>query len=739
MVDGDQLGIQALVDRLDDADRLLDNEEELISPLDTRNAITDTIRTLQHLRQYQAVCYYKDGTRSVKDFTDGTSATTRASELTTWLATLNDDCTVYIPPGQYEVGATPVTISQSGITVFAYGAVFKRGDNIDSQNVVHFNGSGSCDVYGMTVDGNRAGNWQVITTKNNAIEADGYSWIRFTNTEAYDVHTTYGSHAPRCIEVSSSVNTSVFVNCYVRNGGWSCLRIRSRNQEYYGTVCEITEPSVLAADKNEYTFSGTTLTATDGTHSLSVDDRIVFLSTTTLPTGLEGRWIYYVKTTPTADTFTVALTSGGTAISLSGGAGTHYVYKVDSTTNRDRFYSCDLGEIDSFKWYGGEWKSTLPIAMAATITPDNRASSNKTMTCSDDSPDALFTSGAAHGFSVGNTVFLRLEAAGALPTGFNHFDVYWVTEVPTTTTLKLSYLEFGENIAFQDAGSGTIQVAHIYPAPSVLIDGLKIDCRYHDLRGSSDRGWIKVDNLGKCVIKNVYVPFAGHHGWHKALLSVDGPSEDPLAAGVGDSGGRRMDILLEACRVETGGILHLGGIIHNLTVNDCDFGNERHIANSIVEGLLAFHAEFNRCRFRSASLEMIELNAAWDDAHELFFNRCAFYFRSDSDRLVLSNDLVKGGFYRCEKENFGTGGAYFNSTSERRLQNNLAHPNSWTHLLWTSGATGTGTYSDVHPTEGFASLTGQPGQVIISDDAGAAGTTNDVWVWDATNSQWDGH
>lgn len=63
-----------------------------------------------------------------------------------------------------------------------------------------------------------------------------------------------------------------------------------------------------------------TLTA----HGLVIGDQVYLTTTGALPTGLAANTIYYVVSTPTADTFTLSATLGGSAINTSGSqSGTH--------------------------------------------------------------------------------------------------------------------------------------------------------------------------------------------------------------------------------------------------------------------------------------------------------------------------------------------------------------------------------------------------------------------------------
>lgn len=57
-------------------------------------------------------------------------------------------------------------------------------------------------------------------------------------------------------------------------------------------------------------------------HGFEVGQPIVFTTTGTLPTGLTPGTVYYVVSTPSDDTFTVAATVGGAPIETTGAAGT---------------------------------------------------------------------------------------------------------------------------------------------------------------------------------------------------------------------------------------------------------------------------------------------------------------------------------------------------------------------------------------------------------------------------------
>jgi len=65
---------------------------------------------------------------------------------------------------------------------------------------------------------------------------------------------------------------------------------------------------------------------TKNNHRLNTDDKVSFITTGALPTGLSADTYYFVIY-GTADTFTVSATKGGTAINTSGSqSGTHYYF-----------------------------------------------------------------------------------------------------------------------------------------------------------------------------------------------------------------------------------------------------------------------------------------------------------------------------------------------------------------------------------------------------------------------------
>jgi hypothetical protein len=65
----------------------------------------------------------------------------------------------------------------------------------------------------------------------------------------------------------------------------------------------------------------------------------------------------------------------------------------------------------------------------------------------------VFTSGAAHGFSIGDK--LQLTTATTLPAGLSLLTNYYVISIPSTTTFKLSATPNGTSVDATDTGTGT--------------------------------------------------------------------------------------------------------------------------------------------------------------------------------------------------------------------------------------------------------------------------------------------
>lgn len=110
-------------------------------------------------------------------------------------------------------------------------------------------------------------------------------------------------------------------------------------------------------------------------HALVIGDRVYLTTTGALPTGLSANTIYYVVSTPTADTFTVSAAEGGAAINTTGSqSGVHTL----------RFCPCGLGD--------GSTTFNVPDASGRTLVGAGGASS----------PAAVRALGQNDGIAIGN-------------------------------------------------------------------------------------------------------------------------------------------------------------------------------------------------------------------------------------------------------------------------------------------------------------------------------------------------
>jgi hypothetical protein len=82
-------------------------------------------------------------------------------------------------------------------------------------------------------------------------------------------------------------------------------------------------------------------------HGLVVNDRLVFATTGALPTGLTAGTTYYVTAVPTADTFRVSTTEGGSDVATTGTqSGTHTVSSHEAILQEISLAATFILEID---------------------------------------------------------------------------------------------------------------------------------------------------------------------------------------------------------------------------------------------------------------------------------------------------------------------------------------------------------------------------------------------------------
>lgn len=135
-------------------------------------------------------------------------------------------------------------------------------------------------------------------------------------------------------------------------------------------------------------------------HGLSVDDPFYFANVLPTDAGVDGSTVYYVLTTPTADTFTFSDSVGGTAITLD--------YDIDS---------CDIVDVDTYE------EEVVPGAPTAQSAPsvssdvvDNIVRLLVTITDPGDSPVRVREVAATREFSAGFPVWTNAIVQVVNPT-----------------------------------------------------------------------------------------------------------------------------------------------------------------------------------------------------------------------------------------------------------------------------------------------------------------------------------
>ena len=266
-------------------------------------------------------------------------------------------------------------------------------------------------------------------------------------------------------------------------------------------------------------------------HSLGTNDPVIFSTTGTLPAPLIAGAVYYVTASPGANTFSVSLTAGGTAINTtSPGSGTHRARTGKDTQdgltssrtgavltiNKAIELACaiDLGPyavtiqlaqgryLESIR--PGTYVGVGPITILGdTTTPANvlvqpysqTTSSSITAQASDDT--ILLTS---HGFQNGTPV--QFETYGTPPTGITMRRTYYVINA-TTNAFQISETVGGSAVTWAS------NITAIYCGSYVaLLQGVVGKYVLAGLTIGSNAGLYGIRNIG-CVLEVDRCTFAG--------------------------------------------------------------------------------------------------------------------------------------------------------------------------------------------------------------------------------------
>lgn len=176
-------------------------------------------------------------------------------------------------------------------------------------------------------------------------------------------------------------------------------------------------------------------------HGKANGTAVVFTTTGALPAGLTVGTTYYVSGAAT-NTFNVAATPGGTAITTTGTQSGTHTCKTTSTVPSERLTGTDPLWLD----LGPTNRHAMFDAIISTGTEQL---AGHTVTISNASPGVV--SWTSHGLPDGST--LTLSTTGALPTGLTVGTTYYVVNA-ATHTFQLAAILGGTAINTSSAGSG---------------------------------------------------------------------------------------------------------------------------------------------------------------------------------------------------------------------------------------------------------------------------------------------
>jgi hypothetical protein len=156
--------------------------------------------------------------------------------------------------------------------------------------------------------------------------------------------TTYGNHAK--VDALTVIPRGTYDQLWM---------VAKRHVDEYFT--QFAHTSIHAANN----------TITINTHSLADGTAVKLTTSTTMPANLTSGTTYYVRDSAT-NTFKLAATSGGDAIDIDQGSGTHTLYKIDSEQYfieyLEQFYDSSMDQglahyVDCGSYYSGSSASTL--------------------------------------------------------------------------------------------------------------------------------------------------------------------------------------------------------------------------------------------------------------------------------------------------------------------------------------------------------------------------------------------
>ena len=159
-----------------------------------------------------------------------------------------------------------------------------------------------------------------------------------------------------------------------KTGSGSSLRYNcalSGNRSFNNYLPDAGDATTCGASVTSISRANPGVVTTPSNHGLAVGNEVVFASTGSLPSGLSTGTTYYVKTVPTTMTFTVAATSGGTAIkTTSNGSGTHTYTTNSEWTCANGNANCASGSagVSEENAFAGQNVASAPLCKYGTAS-----------------------------------------------------------------------------------------------------------------------------------------------------------------------------------------------------------------------------------------------------------------------------------------------------------------------------------------------------------------------------------
>jgi hypothetical protein len=173
-----------------------------------------------------------------------------------------------------------------------------------------------CDIY---ENNGRFGNSQVSSGVFHYVPSK-----EFYSKQEYDKYTIEYINGVRFLVIRhSKTEQSTTIEEMEAVAGITSDQTLSLNEHDFIYGSASLQRSFSAESGTAFTVDASTDFLTSSAHGLLNGERVMVFSSTTLPTGISARTVYFVVN-KTADTFQLSLTSGGTAIDLTDtGTGTH--------------------------------------------------------------------------------------------------------------------------------------------------------------------------------------------------------------------------------------------------------------------------------------------------------------------------------------------------------------------------------------------------------------------------------